>query len=176
MTHRGAWFLLLLATYPWLLGADLLSSSMASWGLTFFISGATLIAPCRRMKRWQCVLFAAATGFLFEAVRPIPDGSVALIMVFFAIYINSYRSLLRSQSHIFYSAIALNSLVTLTWVIIAHVQCTPEASVDTLTFLYLAALQVSLSAVLAALLISPIATVQNWAMDAIGLSAADFSA
>ena len=138
MTHRGAWFLLLLATYPWLLGADLLSSSLSSWGLTFFISGATLIAPCRRMKRWQCILFAAAIGFLFEALRPIPDGSIALVMVFFAIYINSYRSLLRSPSHIFYSAIILNAIVTLTWTINAHIQCAPDASVDTLTFIYLA--------------------------------------
>jgi hypothetical protein len=176
MTHRGAWFLLLLATYPWLLGVDLLSSSLASWGLCFFISGAVIIVPCRRLKRWQCVLFAATIGFTFEAMRPIPDGSVALILVFLAIYINSYKTLLRSASHVFYSAIVVNALVTLTWVTVAHFQGDASSSVDTFSFIYLAAVQVVLSAILSAILINPIATVQNWVMDAIGLSAAELNA
>jgi hypothetical protein len=176
MTHRGAWFLLLIATYPWLLGADLLSSSLATWGLSFFISGAVIVTPCRRLKRWQCVLFAASIGFLFEAMRPIPDGSVAMVLVFLAIYVNSYRTLLRSPSHILYAAITINTLVTLTWVTVAHLQCPPASAVDTFSFLYLAALQVSLSAILAGLFISPVSTAQNWVMDAIGLPVAEITA
>ncbi len=175
MTHRGAWFLLLLATYPWLLGVDLLSSSLASWGLCFFISGAVIVTPCRRLRRWQCILFAASIGFLFEALRPIPDGSVALVLVFLSIYIHSYREALRSQSHVFFASMIANALVTLVWVVVAHVQCDAASSVDTFTFLYLAFVQVGLSAVLAALLISPISAVQNWAMDAIGLPAAELN-
>jgi len=176
MTHRGAWFLLLIATYPWLLGADLLSSSLATWGLSFFISGAVIVTPCRRLKRWQCVLFAASIGFLFEAMRPIPDGSVAMVLVFLAIYVNSYRTLLRSPSHILYAAITINTLVTLTWVTVAHLQCPPASAVDTFSFLYLAALQVSLSATLAGLFISPVSAAQNWVMDAIGLPVAEITA
>lgn len=175
MTHRGAWFLLVLATYPWLLGVDLLSSSQASWGMCFFISGAVIVAPCRRLRRWQCILFAATIGFLFEALRPIPDGSVALVLVFLSIYIHSYRELIRSQSHIFYIAIILNALVTLIWAVVAHVQCDAVSSVDTFTFLYLTFVQVTLSAVLAALLISGISAVQNWVMDAIGLQTAELN-
>ena len=176
MTHRGAWILLLLATYPWLLGVDLLSSSLASWGLCFFISGAVIVVPCQRLKRWQSVLFAASIGFTFEAMRPIPDGAVALVLVFLAIYVNSYRKLIRSASHVFYSAIALNALVTLVWVVIAHLETSPASSVDTFTFLYLASTQVTLSAVVAAMLISPIATVQNWVMDTIGIPTVDLTA
>jgi hypothetical protein len=99
-----------------------------------------------------------------------------MVLVFLAIYVNSYRALLRSASHVLYAAITINAVVTLTWVTIAHLQCTPDSSVDTFTFLYLATLQVSLSALLAALLISPISTAQNWVMDAIGLPVADITA
>jgi len=96
MTMGWAWLILLLATYPWLLGADLASDALASSSLVFFVSGACLIAPSRRLKRWQMILFAGCLGFLFEARRPIPDGALALSLVAAAIFLSTQRQHLRN--------------------------------------------------------------------------------
>ena len=64
-----AWFIVLLATLPGLWVADLLTDSLAGTNLVVFISGAAIVAPCRRLKRWQAVIFAACVGFLFVARR-----------------------------------------------------------------------------------------------------------
>ena len=103
-----AWLILLLATYPWLLGADLASDTLASSSLVVFVSGTCLIAPSRRLKRWQCVLFAAGLGFLFEARRPIPDGTLALTLVAVAIFLSSNRPLLRSTPRMLQGAAIVN--------------------------------------------------------------------
>lgn len=86
-----AWLLVLLVTYPWLLLADMLSDSLASWGVVIFITGAVLVVPCRRLKLWQSVLVAGCLGFLFEARRPIPDGVMAFWMMAAAIFFSTRR-------------------------------------------------------------------------------------
>jgi len=110
-----AWLILVLASYPWLLGADLASDTLASSSLVFFISGACLIAPCRRLKRWQAVLFAASLGFLFEARRPIPDGALALSLVAIAIFLSSNRQLMRNTPGMLRAAAIVNVLACLVW-------------------------------------------------------------
>ena len=40
-----AWLIMLLATYPWLLGADLASDVLARGGFVVFISGVCIVAP-----------------------------------------------------------------------------------------------------------------------------------
>jgi hypothetical protein len=45
-----AWLFWLLATYPWLLGADLATDTLASSSLVWFVSGTCLIAPSRRLR------------------------------------------------------------------------------------------------------------------------------
>ena len=114
-----AWLILLLATYPWLLGADLASDTLASSSLVVFVSGACLIAPSRRLKRWQCVLFAAGLGFLFEARRPIPDGTLALTLVAVVIFLSSNRRLLRSTPRMLQGAAIVNVGACLVWYLAA---------------------------------------------------------
>ena len=110
-----AWLFLLLATYPWLLGADLASDTLASSSLIFFVSGTCLVAPCRRLKRWQAVLFAAGLGFLFEARRPIPDGALALSLVAIAIFLSSNRQLIRNTPGMLRAAAIVNVGTCLIW-------------------------------------------------------------
>jgi len=176
MTLSWAWFILLLATYPWLLGVDLLSDAFASSGISLFISGAVLIAPCRRLRRWQAVLFAGAVGFLFEALRPIPDGSLALLLVLVAIYLTSNRELLRDTPKMFLAAIAVNTLACTGWFVaagLAHLKQVPLLSTH---FLGQWLLHLLLAIILATLLLTPIALAQNFAMDKAGVPQPDEAA
>ena len=112
-----AWLIVLLATYPWLLGADLASDVLASSSLIFFVSGACLIAPCRRLRRWQSVLFAGALGFLFEARLPVPDGLLAFFLVGLAIFLSSHRPWIRTTPRMLQAAAAANALACLCWLV-----------------------------------------------------------
>jgi hypothetical protein len=160
-----SWLILLLATYPWLLGADLASDALASSSLVVFLSGACLIAPCRRLKRWQCVLFAAGLGFLFEARRPVPDGALALTLVAVAIFLSSNRPLLRSTPRMLQGATLVNVGACLVWsVATAFAAERPsDAVAGHLT------LQLLLAAVVGAVGLVPLALTQNAAMDRLGV-------
>lgn len=160
-----SWLILLLATYPWLLGADLATDALASSSLVVFLSGACLIAPCRRLKRWQCVLFAAGLGFLFEARRPIPDGALALTLVAVAIFLSSNRPLLRSTPRMLQGATLVNVGACLVWSLAtAFAAETPsDASAGHL------ALQLLLAAVVGVVGLVPLALTQNAAMDRLGV-------
>jgi hypothetical protein len=160
-----AWLILLLATYPWLLGADLASDTLASSSLVVFISGACLIAPSRRLKRWQCVLFAAGLGFLFEARRPIPDGTLALTLVAVAIFLSSNRPLLRSTPRMLQGAAIVNVGACLVWyVAIAFATAAPSDGVTGHLFL-----QLLLAAAVGVIGLVPVALTQNAAMDRLGV-------
>lgn len=160
-----SWLILLLATYPWLLGADLAGDALAPSSLVVFISGASLIAPCRRLKRWQCVLFAAGVGFLFEARRPIPDGVLALTLVAMAIFLSSNRPLLRSTPRMLQGAAIVNVGACLVWYLAAAFASDTAAAgaVGHLSG------QLLLAAAVGAVGLVPVALTQNAAMDRLGV-------
>lgn len=165
MTMGWAWLILLLATYPWLLGADLASDTLASASLVFFISGTCLIAPCRRLKRWQAILFAACLGFLFEARRPIPDGALALSLVAMAIFLSSNRQLLRNTPGMLRAAAIVNVGACLIWFVASSYRM-PGSAADLAGQL---TLQLLLAGVVGSLGLLPIALTQNAAMDRLGV-------
>ena len=156
-----AWLFLLLATYPWLLGADLASDTLASSSLIFFISGTCLVAPCRRLKRWQAVLFAAGLGFLFEARRPIPDGALALSLVAIAIFLSSNRQLIRNTPGMLRAAAIVNAVACLIW-FLSSSYGSPSPATDLAGQLIL---QLLLAGVVGTLGLIPIALTQNAALD-----------
>jgi hypothetical protein len=160
-----AWLILLLATYPWLLVADLASDTVASSSLVVFVSGACLIAPSRRLKRWQCVLFAAGVGFLFEARRPIPDGTLALTLVAVAIFLSSRRPLLRSTPRMLQAAAIVNVGACLVWHVAAGFA--PAVPSDGVAGHLVG--QLLLAGVVGALGLVPVALTQNAAMDRLGV-------
>lgn len=160
-----AWLILLLATYPWLLGADLASDTLASASLACFVSGTCLIAPCRRLKRWQAILFAACVGFLFEARRPIPDGSLALVLVAVAIFLSSNRQLLRNTPGMLRGAAIVNVGACLVW-FVAAACVSPVPAED---FAGRLLLQLLLAGVVGTVGLIPIALTQNAALDRLGV-------
>jgi len=165
VTMGWAWLILTLATYPWLIGADLASDVFASSSLTIFVSGACLIAPCRRLRRWQSVLFAACIGFLFEARRPVPDGIVALALVAAAIFLSSNRPLLRNTPGMLRAAVVVNILACLCWYLGAAF-IAPVSAAEPASQLILQLLVAGLAGVIVLL---PIALTQNAVMDRLGV-------
>lgn len=160
-----AWLILLLATYPWLLGADLASDVLASSSLVCFVTGTCLVAPCRRLKSWQAILFAAGLGFLFEARRPIPDGALALSLVAVSIFLSSNRQLLRNTPTMLRAAAIVNGGACLIWFVSAA-YASSSPSEDTVWHL---GLQLILATLVGAVGLIPIALTQNAAMDRIGV-------
>lgn len=170
MSIPWTWFFLILATYPWLFVADLLSSTLATSGLSYFITGATLIAPCRRLKRWQAVLFAGGVGFMFEAYRPIPDGTVAISLITLAIILGNYRTYLRTTLATMQAAVVVNALAAIIW--FSAAAYTSAAQTDIYNCIYQAAIQATLSGIMGLIVIIPLSTTQNWVMDSIGVPSA----
>lgn len=165
MTMGWAWLILVLATYPWLLGADLASDVFASSSLTIFVSGACLIAPSRRLRRWQSVLFAAFLGFLFEARRPVPDGSVALALVAAVIFLSSNRQLLRNTPGMLRAAVIVNVLACLCWYLGAAFAAPVAANVPSGQLI----LQLVVAGLVGIIILLPVALTQNAAMDQLGV-------
>ncbi len=160
-----AWLILLLATYPWLLSADLAGDALASSSLAVFVSGACLVAPSRRLKRRQNVLFAAGLGFLFEARRPIPDGALALALVAVAIFLSSNRPLLRSTPRMLQAAAVVNIVTCLVWYLAAAFAA--DAPAEGSGGLLLG--QLLLAGVVGTVGLVPVALTQNAAMDRLGV-------
>jgi Sec-independent protein secretion pathway component TatC len=160
-----AWLILAIATYPWLLGADLASDVFASSSLTVFVSGVCLIAPSRRLRRWQSVLFAAFLGFLFEARRPVPDGTVALVLVASVIFLSSNRQLLRNTPGMLRAAVIVNVLSCLCWYLGAAFLA-PVVAVDPFGQF---CLQMLVAGLLGVIVLLPVALTQNAAMDRLGV-------
>lgn len=173
MSLSWTWFFLLLATYPWLLGVDLLTDACAGTGVALGISGVVIIAPCRRLRRWQAVLFAGCVGFLYEAMRPVPDGSVALVLVVGAIFLTSNRPSIRELPLMFRGAILMNSLACTGWFIASGLRHQAEVPLVSMHFLGQWLLHLMCAAILAVLLLVPIALVQNFTMDKAGVPRAD---
>ena len=165
MTMGWAWLIMVLATYPWLLGADLASDVFASSSLTIFVSGVCLIAPSRRLRRWQAVLFAAFLGFLFEARRPVPDGSVALALVAAVIYLSSNRQLLRNTPGMLRAAVIVNVLACLCWYLGAAFVAPGADKVPTGQL----SLQLVVAGLAGIIILLPVALTQNAAMDQLGV-------
>lgn len=170
MSLPWAWFFLILATYPWLLATDLLSSTLANSGLNYFITGATLIAPCRRLKRWQSVLFAGCVGFMFEAYRPIPNGALAISLVALAILLGNYRSYLRTTLGTIQAAVVVNAVGALVWFLGSAYSSAVHT--DVYNLIYQAAIQATLSGLMGLVVIIPVSTTQNWVMDKLGVPTA----
>jgi len=163
-----AWLILLLATYPWLLGADLVGDVISSSALVCFITGACLIAPCQRLPRWQCVLFAAGAGFLFEARRPIPDGLLALSLVAAAIFLSSNRPMLRSFPRALQAAAIVNGGACLCW--LAGVAYGSPGDIDGLSGH--AVTQFAFALLLGFLALAPVAATQHAVMNRLGVAPA----
>ena len=164
-----SWFILLLATLPCLWVADLLTDALAGHNLVLFISGAAIVAPCRRLKRWQAVLFAACVVFLFEARRPIPAGTLPFLLAGLSIFLTSNRILLRNTPLVLRGALICNSLACTAWFTSAGVRAGAFARGDADEFIWPLLLQVGLAAVVALLVFVPLALIQDAAMDRTGL-------
>lgn len=164
-----AWFILLLATLPCLWMADLLSDALSGHNLVLFISGVAIVAPCRRLKRWQAVLFAACVGFLFEARRPIPSGTLPFLLAGVSIFLTSNRMLLRNTPMVLRGAVICNTLGCTAWFTSAGLRAGALARGEWSDALLPLLLQVGLAAVVAVLVFIPLALIQDAAMDRVGL-------
>jgi hypothetical protein len=164
-----AWFIVLLATLPCLWLADLGSDVLARHSLVLFISGAALVAPCRRLKRWQAVLFAACVGFLFEARRPIPAGTLAFLLAGVSIFLTSNRLLLRNTPLVLRGAVICNTLACTAWFTASALRANAVPAQGLSFFLGQLLLQVGLAAVTALLVFVPLALIQDAAMDRAGV-------
>lgn len=106
MTPSLGWLIALAATYPWVLASDLLSDALARWHLFPFLGGALLLTPLLRLRLPQCLLFAAGLGFMIEATRPIPAGSVVFLLMLAAVLGNAWRESLRRRARQLVGALA----------------------------------------------------------------------
>lgn len=164
-----AWLILLLATYPWLLGADLASDTLARTHFIAFISGATLLAPARRLPRWQVILFAAGVGFLFEARRAIPDGTVALTLIAITIFLTAHKRLLRTAPGLLRAAALSNLIAALTWALASALSAGEWRESGLLDPLLHALAQAALAGGLGFLIFVPVALTQNAVLDRLGV-------
>ena len=164
-----AWFIVLLATLPGLWVADLLTDSLAGTNLVVFISGAAIVAPCRRLKRWQAVIFAACVGFLFEARRPIPLGTLPFLLAGLSIFLTSNRILLRNPPLVLRGAVLCNTLACTAWFTAAGLRpgAFAQGNLGDITLQLL--IQVGFAAAIALLVFVPLALIQDAAMDRTGL-------
>ena len=164
-----AWFIVLLATLPGLWVADLLTDSLAGNNLVVFISGAAIVAPCRRLKRWQAVIFAACVGFLFEARRPIPLGTLPFLLAGLSIFLTSNRILLRNTPLVLRGAVLCNTLACTAWFTAAGLRpgAFAQGNLGDITLQLL--IQVGFAAAIALLVFVPLALIQGAAMDRTGL-------
>jgi hypothetical protein len=164
-----AWFIVLLATLPGLWVADLLTDSLAGTNLVVFISGAAIVAPCRRLKRWQAVIFAACVGFLFEARRPIPLGTLPFLLAGLSIFLTSNRILLRNTPLVLRGAVLCNTLACTAWFTAAGLRpgAFAQGNLGDITLQLL--IQVGFAAAIALLVFVPLALIQDAAMDRTGL-------
>ncbi len=97
MTPSLGWLIALGAAAPWILAADLLSDSLAPWGLAVFVPGALLATPALRLGTGQALLLAACLGFAHEARRPIPDGAAAFVLMLAMLVAVNWRGPLRRR-------------------------------------------------------------------------------
>ena len=164
-----AWFIVLLATLPGLWVADLLTDSLAGTNLVVFISGAAIVAPCRRLKRWQAVIFAACVGFLFEARRPIPLGTLPFLLAGLSIFLTSNRILLRNTPLVLRGAVLCNTLACTAWFTATGLRAGAFAQGDLGDFTLQLLIQVGFAAAIALLVFVPLALIQDAAMDRTGL-------
>ena len=164
-----AWFIVLLATLPGLWGADLLTDSLAGTNLFVFISGAAIVAPCRRLKRWQAVIFAACVGFLFEARRPIPLGTLPFLLAGLSIFLTSNRILLRNTPLVLRGAVLCNTLACTAWFTAAGLRAGAFAQGNLGDITLQLLIQVGFAAAIALLVFVPLALIQDAAMDRTGL-------
>jgi hypothetical protein len=167
-----AWLLVLLVTYPWLLVADLFSDTLASWGMVIFITGAVLVVPCRRLKLWQSVLYAGCLGFIFEARRPIPDGTMAFWMMAAAIFLSTRRDWLRNFPLLMRAAVACNVLGCLVWYFASAWALPHHNAIAWGSVIPELALQLLTAGLAGLIFLLPVAYVQEAIMDRAGVPAA----
>ena len=167
---NGSWFLLLLATYPWLLVSDLVSDVMVDTGLVCFLTGAAIIAPARRLGRGPAALFARCLGLMFEARRPIPDGWLAFALAFAALAICGPQRLLRRPAAIWMAAIVLNAAATAVWFLLGGFMAASEGSrVSVINGIWFGMLQVTVAAACAAVAGPFMLRAQESLMDRLGV-------
>jgi hypothetical protein len=97
MTPSLGWLIALGASAPWVIAADLLSDSLAGWGLAIFVPGALLTSPALRLGTVQALALAACLGFAHEARRPIPDGAAAFTLMAAMLVAVNWRGPLRRR-------------------------------------------------------------------------------
>lgn len=160
-----SWLIILLATYPWLFAADLLSDGTAHWGFNVFISGAAIVVPCSRLRRWQAVLFSGCVGFLFEARRPIPNGTLALALIAIAIVLTSNKPLLRSAPRLLRASLIVNLAAASIWFCAAALPLGQLSFNPLGDFLPQLLVQLLTSACVSLFLFWPLSLSQNAALD-----------
>lgn len=159
MTPSLGWLVALAATYPWVLANDLLADALASWHLFPFLGGALLVTPMLRLRLPQCLLFAACLGFLIEATRPFPPGSVAFALMTAAALADAWREPLRRRSRHLLGAlanagIALAALAAAGW----------QVGGDWAAWAWSVPVQVALAGLLGWLVLAPAAALQAHAL------------
>lgn len=168
-----SWFLVLLATYPWLLVSDLVSDAMADTGLVCFLTGAAVVAPARRFGRGPAALFALCAGFMFEARRPVTDGGLAFALAFAALALCGPQRLLRSPAAIWMAAVILNAAATALWFTLGGFHAVAEgARISFGAGLWRGSLQVLVAAGAAAVVAPFMLRAQEALMDRMGVPGA----
>ena len=107
---------------------------------------------------------------MFEAYRPIPDGTVAISLITIAILLGNYRAYLRTTLATTQAAVVVNAVVAIIWFTAAAYTSTAQS--DIYNSIYQAVIQATLSGIMGLVVIIPLSTTQNWVMDSIGVPSA----
>ena len=115
------------------------------------------------------MIFAACVGFLFEARRPIPLGTLPFLLAGLSIFLTSNRILLRNTPLVLRGAVLCNTLACTAWFTAAGLRAGAFAQGNLGDITLQLLIQVGFAAAIALLVFVPLALIQDAAMDRTGL-------